>query len=100
MKDQKTIKNEKDEKDEENKSDEIIETLIKYLSGMLGIGVCAIMFSQVCSRQFILLAFSKKWATDSAVVIMKAYCGYLMFMSANGMAEAFAYGLANEKVLG
>jgi len=30
---------------------------------------------------------------------MKAYCGYLLFMSANGMAEAFAYGLANEKVL-
>lgn len=30
---------------------------------------------------------------------MQAYCTYLLFMAANGMAEAFAYGLANEHVL-
>ena len=95
----KTVKNDKDEK-EKDQPDEIIQTLVKYLSGMLGIGVCAIIFSQVCSKQFILLAFSEKWATPSAILIMKAYCGYLLFMSANGMAEAFAYGLANEHVLG
>lgn len=69
------------------------------MSGMLGIGVCAIIFSQICAQEFILLVYSETWATDSTSAIMKAYCIYLMFMSMNGMAEAFAYGLANQKVL-
>ena len=30
---------------------------------------------------------------------MRAYCIALLFMSLNGMTEAFAYGLANKKVL-
>ena len=30
---------------------------------------------------------------------MRAYCVNLLFMALNGMAEAFAYGLANQKVL-
>jgi hypothetical protein len=30
---------------------------------------------------------------------MRAYCLNLLFMAFNGMTEAFAYGLANEKVL-
>ena len=66
---------------------------------MLGIGICAITFSQGCSREFIYLVYSEKWATESTISIMKAYCIYLMFMSLNGMSEAFAYGLANQKVL-
>ena len=69
------------------------------MSGMLGIGVCAIMFSQLCSSQFILLLYSEAWATPTTSQIMRAYCIYLMFMAVNGMAEAFAYGLANQSVL-
>jgi oligosaccharide translocation protein RFT1 len=69
------------------------------MSGMLGIGVCSVIFSQGCAQEFILLVYSEKWATNSTVDIMKAYCFYLMFMAMNGMAEAFAYGLANQKVL-
>lgn len=53
------------------------------------------MFSQLCSAQFILLLYSEIWATPSTALIMRAYCIYLMFMAVNGMAEAFAYGLAN-----
>lgn len=45
MKDQKTLKNEDEKESEKEKPDEIIQTLVKYLSGMLGVGVCAIMFS-------------------------------------------------------
>ena len=69
------------------------------MSGMLGIGVCAIIFSQLCSSQFILLLYSEVWATPSTAKFMRAYCVYLMFMAVNGMAEAFAYGLANQSVL-
>jgi len=73
--------------------------LVQYMSGMLGIGVCAIIFSQLCSSQFILLLYSEVWATPSTAKFMRAYCVYLMFMAMNGMAEAFAYGLANQTVL-
>ena len=66
---------------------------------MVGIGVAGIMFSQVCASEFILLVYSETWATPTAVAIMKAYCFYLLCMSANGMSEAFAYGLADQKVL-
>ena len=69
------------------------------MAGMMGIGVSAIVFSQLCSYQFIFLCFSEKWATASAAKIMKAYCVYLFFMSLNGMSEAFAYGMADQKVL-
>jgi len=69
--------------------------LQQYMAAMMGVGVCAITFSQVCSYKFILLVYSSTWATPSTVLIMKAYCFYLIFMSMNGMAEAFAYGLAN-----
>lgn len=91
-------------KDSKPKSDEAeklhpIEILVQYMAAMLGIGICAIIFSQVCSHDFILLVYSETWATESTVKIMKAYCIYLMFMAMNGMSEAFAYGLANQKVL-
>ena len=88
-----------DESEPDSKPDEAVRILVQYMAAMLGIGACAIMFSQVCSEQFIHLAFSKRWATPSTVRIMQAYCGYLLFMAANGMSEAFAYGLANEAVL-
>jgi len=84
---------------DEPKSNQAIEILVQYMSGTLGIGVCAIIFSQGCAKEFVLLVYSEKWATDSTSSIMKAYCAYLMFMAMNGMAEAFAYGLANQKVL-
>jgi len=95
----KESKDDDDENEPNSKPDEAVRILVQYMAAMLGIGACAIMFSQVCSEQFIHLAFSKRWATPSTVRIMQAYCGYLMFMAANGMSEAFAYGLANEAVL-
>lgn len=65
----------------------------------MGIGICAIIFSQFCAEDFIYLLYSEKWATRSAADIMRAYCIALFFMSMNGMTEAFAYGLANKDVL-
>lgn len=65
----------------------------------MGIGLSAVMFSQLCAEDFIFLLYSEKWATHSAADIMRAYCIALLFMSLNGMTEAFAYGLANKKVL-
>lgn len=87
------------EDDKEDESGNVIDILTQYLAGMLGIGTCAIVFSQVCSKQFLLLVYSSTWTTPSCVAIMQGYCIYLMFMSLNGMAEAFAYGLANSTVL-
>ena len=69
------------------------------MAGTIGIGVCAIIFSQFCAGNFILLVYSKIWATTTATKIMQSYCIYLMFMASNGMSEAFAYGLANDTVL-
>jgi O-antigen/teichoic acid export membrane protein len=66
---------------------------------VIGIGVASIIFSIVCGSPFILLVYSEKWASESTVNIMRAYCVNLLFMALNGMAEAFAYGLANQKVL-
>ena len=80
-------------------SSDATDILVKNMAGMMGIGVSAIIFSQFCSNNFILVAFSSQWATPSATKIMKSYCVYLFFMSLNGMSEAFAYGLANQKVL-
>jgi oligosaccharide translocation protein RFT1 len=77
----------------------VIETLTKYLAGVLGVGVSAIIFSRYCSGQFLLLVYSEKWATETATEFMKAYCIYLCLMALNGMSEAFAYGLANQEVL-
>lgn len=73
--------------------------LAQYLGITLGIGFCAITFSSVCAKDFILVLYSSAWATENTVLMMKAQCLCLVFMSLNGMAEAFAYGLANKQVL-
>ena len=86
-------------KGQENQEEQAVDILVQYLAGMCGIGVCGIIFSQVCSYEFILLVYSQQWATPSAVRIMKAYCVYLLGMSMNGMSEAFAYGMASKPVL-
>lgn len=83
-------------KEEKNK---LIDVLAQYLAGVIGIGICAVVFSQANSFKFLTLVYSSKWATDSSVEFMKAYCIYLLFMALNGISEAFAYGLANEEVL-
>jgi len=38
------------EDDKEDESGNVIDILTQYLAGMLGIGTCAIVFSQVCSK--------------------------------------------------
>ena len=70
-------------KGQENQEEQAVDILVQYLAGMCGIGVCGIIFSQVCSYEFILLVYSQQWATPSAVRIMKAYCVYLLGMSMN-----------------
>jgi len=48
-----------------------------------------IVFGLLFSKMFIKIVYTEKWATDSAVDIMRAYCVYTCFMAINGVSEAF-----------
>jgi len=87
------------ERRDKKDSEEITRILVQYLAGVVGIGISAVVFSQFCSEDFIFLLYSQRWATKATADIMRAYCICLLFMALNGIAEAFAYGLANRRVL-
>jgi len=57
---------------------------------MLGIGACGVIFSRFCAYQTIYILYSSAWVNDQIVEMMHAYCIYLMFMSFNGISEAYA----------
>jgi oligosaccharide translocation protein RFT1 len=69
--------------------------LRRWLGAMLAIGLCAIIFSQTCGKQFLKIVYSDKWATDSADQMLKAYCIYCFFMAMNGTTEAFVFATGN-----
>jgi O-antigen/teichoic acid export membrane protein len=58
-----------------------------------------IVFGLLFSKMFIKIVYTEKWATDSAVDIMRAYCVYTCFMAINGVSEAFIYAKADKKTL-
>ena len=69
--------------------------LRRWLSAMLAIGVSAIIFSHTCGRSFLLVAYTDKWASESAEALLKAYCLYCFCMAMNGTTEGFAFARGN-----
>ena len=59
----------------------------------------SMVIGSVLTRPFLRIVYTEKWATDSAVSIMRAYCIYTMFMALNGVVEAYAYATADSRVL-
>jgi O-antigen/teichoic acid export membrane protein len=58
-----------------------------------------IIFGMLFARLFIKIVYTEKWATDSAVEIMRAYCFYTCFMAINGVSEAYIYAKADKATL-
>lgn len=61
-----------------------------WLSGVLGIATCACIFAYLNGRRFIQLAYGESWATESCVQILQTGMILTIFLSMNGITEAYA----------
>ena len=66
---------------------------------MTAVGTGGFIFAKTCGRQFILLVYSDRWASESCEELLQAYCLYCVFMGLNGVSEAFAFARGNEATL-
>lgn len=66
---------------------------------MIVLGTCIVIGGYLFSEIFLRIAYTDKWATKSAVSIMRFYCLYTFFMALNGITEAYAYSKANSVIL-
>ena len=62
-----------------------------FLQFNMFIGTFAAIASIVCGYEIIRLLYSKKWATDNCIELLKAYSVYIIFCALNGMAESYAF---------
>jgi len=76
-----------------------LATLRQWLQAVLAIGFSAIVFSQLCGANFILIVYKEKWSTESCTYLLHAYCIYCFFMAYNGISEAYAFAKAPPEVL-
>ena len=80
----------------ERSSLNVLAKVAQFLS-VIGLGM--IIFGVLFARLFIRIVYTEKWATDSAVEIMRAYCLYTCFMAINGVSEAYIYAKADKGTL-
>lgn len=76
-----------------------VEPLRKYMQAMTAIGTGGYIFATTCGRQFIYIIWAEKWASDSCVALLQAYCLYCVFMALNGISEAYAFSKGAESTL-
>lgn len=76
-----------------------LNVLAKIAQFLAVIGLGMIIFGFLFARLFIRIVYTEKWATDSAVEIMRAYCLYTCFMAINGVSEAYIYAKADKGTL-
>jgi O-antigen/teichoic acid export membrane protein len=76
-----------------------LNVLAKIAQFLAVIGLGMIIFGFLFARLFIRTVYTEKWATDSAVEIMRAYCLYTCFMAINGVSEAYIYAKADKATL-
>ena len=61
----------------------------------MGLIETGMVVGSLLTRPFLRIVYTEKWATDSAVSIMRGYCVYTLFMGLNGIIEAYAYARAD-----
>lgn len=66
---------------------------------MTFIGILMIIFGVFFSELFLKTLYTDKWATPSAVSIMRNYCIYCLFMAVNGIVESYAYSKSDHKTI-
>jgi O-antigen/teichoic acid export membrane protein len=73
--------------------------LARILQIMIFIGSCAIVFGFLFSEPFLRILYTDKWASPSAVSIMKSYCIYCFFLPVNGIVESYAYSKSDHATI-
>ena len=66
---------------------------------MIAIGTGGFIFAKTCGRQFIQVVHTDKWASESCVELLQAYCLYCIFMALNGISEAYAFSKGTDSTL-
>lgn len=61
-----------------------------FLKGMFIFGTLLVLYISIVGKEAIALVFTERWATESAISILKTYSIYVAIISINGVLEAYS----------